>query len=293
MALWQARYVADRLRECDPSLDIRLEVVRTRGDKILDAPLAQVGGKGLFVKEIEDALLEGRADLAVHSMKDVPTELPAALHIAAIPERADARDVLISPYGSIEQLPQGARVGTSSLRRSCQLRAARADLQIVTLRGNVDTRLHKLDEGHYAAIILAAAGLERLGYGDRISAYLDAPWVPAIGQGALGLETRRDDAGTNALVRRLHDASTASCVAAERALLRRLEGGCQVPIGAHASLDGETLSLVAIVGHPRGTPMYRGQVSGPADRAEELGRNLAEDLLEQGAQEVLAEVYNT
>lgn len=292
LALWQARHIAARLRELHPALEARLVVIKTRGDKLLDVPLAQVGGKGLFVKELEDALLRHEVDLAVHSIKDVPAQLPAGLELSAIPAREDPRDALVSPHGGLAALPLGARVGTASLRRRCQLLALRPDLQIELLRGNVDTRLRRLEEGRFDAIVLAAAGLKRLGYGNRIAEALDPPWLPAVGQGALGIEARSDDAATRALLQPLHDEPTACCVRAERALLARLGGGCQVPIGGHAMLvGGGELRLEALVGHPTGQPVFRGERRGPVGEGEALGRALADALLAEGAAAVLAEVY--
>ncbi|MBK8481402.1 MAG: hydroxymethylbilane synthase [Proteobacteria bacterium] len=292
LALWQARHIADRLRALRPGLEVRLQVIKTQGDKLLDVPLAQVGGKGLFVKELEDALLRREVDLAVHSIKDVPATLPAGLELTAIPTREDPRDAIVSRHGGLAALPEGARVGTASLRRRCQLLAARPDLTIALLRGNVDTRLRRLDEGAFDAIVLAAAGLKRLGFGARIAECLDPPWLPAIGQGALGIETRCDDAATVALLRPLHDEATACCVRAERALLARLGGGCQVPIGGHATRVGaHELRLAALVGHPTGQPIFRAERSGPVAAGEALGEALAEDLLAAGAAAVLAEVY--
>jgi len=290
LALWQARHVADRLRAIDPTLDVDLNVIKTRGDKILNVPLAMVGGKGLFVKEIEEALLAGDADVAVHSIKDVPAELPPGLHLGAIPQREDPRDALVSRSGSLQEIPTGGRIGTSSLRRTCLLSAIRPDIEICGLRGNVNTRLRKLDEGQFDAVVLAAAGLKRLGFEDRITQYLEFPWLPAVGQGALGLETRIDDERTDAWVQQLHHRQTALCVGAERALLRRLEGGCQVPIAAHATLSAQVVSVQAMVGHPSGSPVFRGRRQGPADQAAALGDALAGELLEQGAREVLAQL---
>jgi hydroxymethylbilane synthase len=291
LALWQANHVADALRALVAELEVELQVIKTQGDKILDVPLAKLGGKGLFVKEIEDALLCHEIDLAVHSIKDVPAELPAGLQLSCIPEREDPRDVWISPHGAPGELAAGARVGTSSLRRSCLLRALRSDLEIISLRGNVDTRLRKLDEGQVEAIILAAAGVRRLGLADRIRQPLETSWLPAIGQGALGIETRSADETTNSLVARLHHPHSATCVRAERAFLARLGGGCQVPIGGHARLHDGVVELSGMVGHPSGSPVYRGSIRGSAAAAEDLGRELAERLLAEGAGVVLEELY--
>jgi hydroxymethylbilane synthase len=291
LALWQANHVRDRLRADDPSLDVELVIIKTKGDKILDVPLAKVGGKGLFVKEIERALLDEAADVAVHSMKDVPAELEAGLDMVAISTRANPFDALVSRNGeSLAELPDGARVGTSSLRRQCQLRAARPDVEIVSLRGNVNTRLRKLDDGELDAVILAAAGLERLGFGDRIADRLEPPrFLPAIAQGALGIETRADDTDTIARVREaIHDASDAPRVLAERAFMARLEGGCQTPMAAYADWDGGGLHVRGLVSSVDASEMLRGEVRGLGEDAEALGRQLAEDLLERGAGRILA-----
>lgn len=293
LALWQAEHVRDALLAAHPDLQIELLKMTTQGDKILDSPLAKIGGKGLFVKELEQGLLEGRADIAVHSMKDVPAEFPAGLHLAVILAREDERDAFVSnTYATLESLPQGARVGTSSLRRQCQLSARRPDLRILTLRGNVNTRLAKLDVGEYDAIILASAGLLRLNMADRITQYLD-PGIslPAVGQGAIGIECREGDARVHALLVVLNDGPTAIRVTAERAMNRRLEGGCQVPIAGHAVLDGDTLTLRGLVGSPDGREMVRGEVSGAPRDAEALGIKLAEDLLARGAAAILRNVY--
>lgn len=293
LALWQAEYIRDRLLALHPGLNIELIKMVTQGDKILDTPLAKVGGKGLFVKELELGMLNGDADIAVHSMKDVPVEFPEGLHLALICEREDPRDAFVSNnFGSIDDLPQGSTVGTSSLRRQSQIRAWRPDLKIADLRGNVNTRLTKLDEGNYDAIILASAGLKRLGFDDRISAYLDTNiCLPAIGQGAVGVECRVGDERIHSLIHTLNDKHTSTCVLAERAMNARLEGGCQVPIAGYATLDGDTLQMRGLVGRPDGTEIVRGQISGPAADAERLGTELADDLLRQGAKEILAEVY--
>ncbi len=293
LALWQAEYVRNRLIAAHPGLQIELVRMTTQGDKILDSPLAKIGGKGLFVKELEDGLLGGRADIAVHSMKDVPVELPPGLHLPVICEREDPRDAFVSNnYTTLDELPPGARVGTSSLRRQCQITARRPDLKILTLRGNVNTRLAKLDAGEYDAVILAAAGLKRLGFASRITAYLDTTVsLPAIGQGAVGIECRADDAETNRLIAVLNDSDTHTRVAAERAMNQRLEGGCQVPIGGHATLVGDTLRLRALVGSPDGKQMIRGEISGLRAEADKLGVTLADDLLARGAAAILKEVY--
>jgi hydroxymethylbilane synthase len=265
----------------------------TQGDKILDVPLAKVGGKGLFVKELEQGMLSGEADIAVHSMKDVPVEFPEGLHLPVICEREDPRDAFVSnTYASLDELPEGARVGTSSLRRECQLRATRPDLTIVSLRGNVNTRLAKLDAGEYDAIILAAAGLKRLGFEARIrSALPPEQSLPAIGQGAVGIETRVDDEEINALIAPLRCEKTWVVVQAERAMNQRLAGGCQVPIGGFALLEGDDIWMRGLVGKPDGTQMLFAEIRGKATDAEALGVALAEDLLAQGADKILAEVY--
>jgi hydroxymethylbilane synthase len=293
LALWQAEYVRDRLLALHPELEVELVKMVTQGDKILDTPLAKVGGKGLFVKELETGMLQGDADIAVHSMKDVPVEFPEGLHLAVICEREDPRDAFVSnTYKSIDELPQGAKVGTSSMRRQCQLREKRPDLEILDLRGNVNTRLKKLDEGNYDAIILAAAGLKRLGFEERITSFIDTDFsLPAIGQGAVGIECRADDARINALIEPLNDPATRTRVLAERAMNNRLEGGCQVPIGGYAELQGDQLVMRGLVGRPDGKEVIRGDIAGPAERAEELGIALADDLLARGAKAILEEVY--
>ena len=282
LALWQANHTKARLEAL--GVEVRLEIVKTQGDKILDVPLAKIGGKGLFVKEIEQALADERVDLAVHSMKDVPAELMAGLTLAAISAREDPRDALVG--ATMATLKQGAHVGTSSVRRVCQLHARRADLRISALRGNVDTRLRKLDAGEYDAIVLAAAGLIRLGLGDRITERLDL--VPAIGQGILAIETRAGDPSTISLVRRaLHDEATAAAAAAERAFLERLGGSCQTPMACHATVDGDAVRAVGLVGELDGKTILRGARSGARDEAAAVGRALAEELLAQGAGEIL------
>jgi hydroxymethylbilane synthase len=292
LALWQAEWVAARLRELSPALVVELVKIKTTGDKILDVPLAKVGGKGLFVKEIEEALLRGDVDLAVHSMKDVPTELPPELHIGAVLTREDPRDALISNGVPFNALPQGATVGTSSLRRSCQLLHARGDLKVTSLRGNLDTRLRKLEEGQFDAIILAAAGVKRLGFEDRITEVLSVDIsLPAIAQGAVGIECRREDKGMNGLIRPLDHPETSTCVGAERAALKRLEGGCQVPIAAHAVLMDGRVVMDGLVGSVSGDRIIREHIEGLEGEAEALGTELAERLLSQGAAEILAEVY--
>jgi len=293
LALWQAEHVQRRLKEAHPGLEVELLKMTTQGDKILDTPLAKIGGKGLFVKELEQGLLDGRADIAVHSMKDVPVELPDGLHLPVILDREDPRDAFVSnQYDSFEALPQGAKLGTSSLRRQCQLSALRPDLEVISLRGNVGTRLKKLDDGEYDAIILAAAGLMRLELTERITARIATDTcLPAIGQGAVGIECRSDDPRVNEIINVLNDESTHLRVTAERALNHRLEGGCQVPIGGHAEIDGNKLRLRALVGSPDGSEMVRGEVNGTLAEAEKIGVELADDLLSRGADRILKEVY--
>ena len=270
LALWQAEWVKSQLLASHQEVSVELVVIKTTGDKILDVPLAKVGGKGLFVKEIEEALLAGRADLAVHSVKDVPAELPKGLHLAVMPRREDPRDVLISRNGAaLAQLPEGAKVGTGSLRRSVQLLHLRPDLRIENLRGNVDTRLRKLESEGFDAIVLAAAGIKRLELSHLVSEYLDPEhMLPAVGQGALGIETRIDDAFTNQIVASLAHRETMTTVSAERAFLNRLEGGCQVPIGGHAIMDGDELFLTGMVADLKGVRLVRKQMSGKVQQAE-------------------------
>jgi hydroxymethylbilane synthase len=291
LALWQAEYVKAALECAHPQLRVELVPMTTRGDQILDSPLSRIGGKGLFIKELEVAMLEGRADIAVHSMKDVPMEFPEGLGLLAICEREDCRDAFVSnKYASFDALPQGAVVGSSSLRRQCQLRALRPDLQLKDLRGNVGTRLRKLDAGEYDAIILAGAGLIRLELRERIRELLPVERsLPAGGQGAVGIEGRFDDAETRALLACLHHEKTALCVTAERAMNARLQGGCQVPIAALALLDdaGKQLHLRGLVGSVDGSRILRSEISGAAHLSEELGVILAEDLLRQGASAIL------
>jgi hydroxymethylbilane synthase len=294
LALWQAEHVKARILAIEPGLEIELLIVKTTGDKILDRPLAAIGGKGLFVKEIEQALLEGAADLAVHSMKDVPADLAPGLRMAAISAREDPRDALVSRTGvGLAGLPAGARVGTSSLRRVCQLHAQRRGLELVPLRGNVPTRLARVERGDLDAAVLAAAGLRRLGHEARISELLDpSVCVPAGGQGALGVETRADDDATGDLARRaVHSDEDAACVLAERGFTGRLGGGCQTPLAAHArpAGDGE-LDLVALIGRPDGTEIIRGDRHGPAARAAELGAELADELLSAGGARILRDL---
>ena len=293
LAMWQAEHVAKLLRQAHPGLQVELIGMSTQGDKILDTPLAKIGGKGLFVKELEQGMLEGRADIAVHSMKDVPVELPEGLHLAVIMEREDPRDAFVSNrYSRLEDLPEGSVVGTSSLRRQCQLADRRPDLKIAPLRGNVNTRLRKLDEGEFDAIILATAGLKRLGFQQRITSFIESgDSLPAIGQGAIGIECRSDDERVNALIQPLHDPETACCVLAERAMNHRLMGGCQVPIAGFAVLNHGKLFMRGLVGEPDGSRIMRAEINGPAGEAEALGIAVAEDLLGQGADQVLKHLY--
>jgi hydroxymethylbilane synthase len=293
LAMWQAEFVRDTLMALHPELEVEFVKMSTQGDKILDTPLAKVGGKGLFVKELEVGMLTGQADIAVHSMKDVPVEFPEGLHLPVICKREDPRDAFVSnEYASIEDLPKGAKVGTSSLRRECQLRTYRPDLEVLPLRGNVNTRLAKLDNGGYDAIILATAGLKRLGFEDRIRSRLTPEQsLPAIGQGAVGIETRENDDEINALIAPLKDAETWIVVSAERAMNKRLAGGCQVPIAGYALLENDQIWMRGLVGRPDGTEMLTAEIRGAAGDAEALGVALAEDLLAQGADKILADVY--
>ncbi len=292
LAVWQAEFVGRELQRHHPGLHVELVGMTTRGDKILDTPLAKIGGKALFVKELEIGLLEGRADIAVHSMKDVPAEFPEGLHLPIIMAREDPRDAFVSNrYADISELPRGARVGTASLRRQCQLLERRPDLVVTTLRGNVNTRLAKLDAGEFDAIVLAASGLKRLGFTDRIRRELPPEEsLPAVGQGALGIECRRDDEVVNRLIAPLLDEATERRVRAERAMLAQLEGSCQVPIGAYAELEGEELFLRGLVGTPDGTRVIRGELKGPAADGEKLGRLLGQKLYERGGREILAKL---
>ncbi|WP_109513330.1 hydroxymethylbilane synthase [Pseudomonas ovata] len=293
LALWQAEYVKARLEQAHPGLAVSLVPMVSRGDKLLDSPLAKIGGKGLFVKELETALLENEADIAVHSMKDVPMAFPEGLGLFCICEREDPRDAFVSNrFTSLDQLPAGSIVGTSSLRRQAQLLALRPDLQVRFLRGNVNTRLARLDAGEYDAIILAAAGLIRLGFEARITASLSIEdSLPSGGQGAVGIECRTLDADIHALLAPLHHADTALRVSAERALNRHLNGGCQVPIACYAVLEGEQLWLRGLVGEPDGGLLLRAEARGSRDAAQALGVQVAEDLLAQGAGRILQTLY--
>ncbi len=292
LALWQAQFVRARLQETHPGLSVGIKTVKTVPDRFLHKSLAEMGGKGMFVKELEQALLNDEADLAVHSMKDVTVDLPAGLSLTVIMQREDPRDVLISNrYSSLAELPAGAVIGTSSLRRQCQLNAACPGLALRDIRGNVGSRLQKLDNGAYDALVLAAAGMKRLGKEDRISSYLGVEeMLPAIGQGALGIETRTNDQRVLQLVRPLGHEPTRVCVNAERALSRRLYGGCHLPVAAYAEISGEVLSMEALVGYPDGSGVVKNKISGPVDRSEKLGSELGERLLQQGARQILAGV---
>ena len=294
LALWQANYVKDRLQQQYPDLTVELVPMVTKGDVILDSPLAKIGGKGLFVKELENALLNKEADIAVHSMKDVPMQFPEGLGLAVICQREDPRDAFVShSYRTFAELPQGAVVGTSSLRRQCQLKALRPDLDIRSLRGNVGTRLSKLDNGDYDAIILASAGLIRLGLADRIASFIDVEQsLPAAGQGAVGIECRTDDMQVQALLAPLADAKTTYCVRAERAMNNHLQGGCQVPIGGYAVLQQGQLYLRALVGDIDGSRIIRAEGKSPVENAEALGVQIAEQLLAQGADKILQAIYS-
>lgn len=291
LALWQANEVARQLQNIHPQLRVELVTMTTRGDKILDTPLNKVGGKGLFVKELEQGLLDGRADIAVHSMKDVPWDFPEGLHLPVIMQREDPSDAFVSnEYQELAALPPGARVGTSSLRRQAQVSARFPHLEILPLRGNVGTRLQKLDAGEFQAIILASAGLMRLGLANRIRNPLRyAECLPAIGQGAIGIECRLGDNDTERLIMPLRHPDTETCVRAERALNFRLHGGCQVPVAGYAELElPDHLWLRGLVGDPSGHPLIFSEIRGPAEQAGELGSRLADDLLNRGADKILA-----
>lgn len=295
LALWQANFVKDKLTAYFPELDVELVTMVTQGDVILDTPLAKIGGKGLFVKELELALLDNRADIAVHSMKDVPMQFPEGLGLSAICEREDPRDAFVSNhYQSLDELPEGAVVGTSSLRRESQLLAAYPHLNVKSLRGNVGTRLSKLDNGEYDAIILASAGLIRLGLKARIRAYIPTDkCLPACGQGAVGIETRLNDKKVLKYIAALNHQPTAFCVQAERAMNTYLQGGCQVPIGGFAQMNGETMTLTGLVGALDGSKIIRITGVSPIQQAEQLGVSVAKELLAQGADEILRSVYQS
>lgn len=293
LAMWQAEHIAAELKRLHPGLQVDIIGMSTQGDRILDTPLARIGGKGLFVKELEAGLLEGRADIAVHSMKDMPPEFPPGLHLPIITERADPCDAFVSNhYASVEDLPQGARIGTASLRRQCQLLARRPDLQIRVLRGNVNTRLAKLDAGEYDAIILAASGLQRLELDERIRGIIPPEEsLPAVGQGALGIECRIGDERTFELIKPLQHMPSQIRVSAERALSARLQGSCQIPLGAYAVFEGEELYLRGLVGTPDGRQILRGEVRGQPEDAETLGTQLGDELLARGGDKILADLF--
>jgi len=292
LALWQANYIKDTLEKLH-NVEIEIVKIKTKGDKILDVALAKVGGKGLFVKELEDALLDGKVDFAVHSMKDVPVELPSGLHIAAITKREDPRDVFISKnYNSLHELPSGSKVGTSSLRRQCQLLALRPDLKVEVLRGNVETRIKKMQDGIFDAVILAYAGVKRLGLLEYVKEVIpETLSLPAIGQGALGIECRVDDKETNELLKSINHEETSYCIRAERAFLRVLQGGCQVPIGAFAKIDNRKLIIKGLVGSLNGDKIIAETISGDIKDCEALGEELANIILKKGGKEILEEVY--
>jgi hydroxymethylbilane synthase len=294
LALWQAEHVKARLMDAHAGLNVELVTFTTKGDKILDTPLAKIGGKGLFVKELETAILEGKADIAAHSIKDVPMEFPEGLFLSTILEREEPCDAFVSnTFDSVQNLPEGAIVGTCSLRRKCQLLSKRPDLIIKDLRGNVNSRLEKLDNGDYDAIVLACAGLVRLEMANRIKQRISSSWIlPAVGQGAVGLEAREGDIETLELISVLQHEDTTDRITAERALNKRLQGGCQVPIASYAMLDGDTLHLQALVGEPDGSLIIQGDISGHRNDAEQLGEKLADDLLSRGAKEILEKLYN-
>jgi len=292
LALWQANWVKSELEKKYPGMEVTLTKIKTIGDKILDVPLAQVGGKGLFVKEIEEAMLRGEIDIAVHSMKDVPTDFPEGLGLHCITKREDPRDAVISRNVKFADLPQGARIGTSALRRQAQLLKVRPDLEMCIIRGNVETRIRKLDDDKLDAVILAAAGLKRLGFTEKVAEYLDVDLsIPAIGQGALGIECRLADPVITETIAFFNHPATAYAVRAERALLKRCEGGCQVPIAAHGTVDGTTLHLVGFIAAVDGSRSVKGEISGPVEQSEQLGIQLADQLLADGGKAILEEVY--
>ena len=293
LALWQARYVASAIEKAHTSITVELMTIKTQGDKILDTPLAKIGTKGLFTKEIEEALLDGKVDLAVHSMKDLPTDLPAGLKLSAIMQREDPRDVFISRDGrGLEELEAGARIGTSSLRRKAFLLNRLPHLEVISIRGNVDTRLKKMETEDLAGVMLAAAGIVRMGFRDRVTTFVEPDsMIPAIGQGALAIETRTDDHRTRDLVAALNHDDTAQCVQVERAFLRRMGGGCQVPMAAHCLIDRDRLKVIAGVVHPDGTPCIRDTLTGPR-RDASTGSKLADILIERGADAILRSVLD-
>ena len=292
LALWQSNFIAGELRKEYPNCEVTLKKIVTKGDRILDVPLAQIGGKGLFTKEIEEELLDGTVDLAVHSLKDMPTVLPEGLCLTVITSRANVGDAFVSnKYNSFAELPQGAVLGTSSLRRRAQLLAARPDLKIVDLRGNVDTRLRKLDDGNMDAIILAAAGLQRLGHGDRIKEIIPTSvCLPAVGQGALAIECRTDNTEVREMLAFLNDKATKQATDAERAFLGLVEGGCQVPIGVHAEVQDNEIKIEAIIASLDGSTVLRNTISGDAEKAVELGQKLGHQMLSEGGQDILATI---
>ncbi len=292
LALWQSNHIASLLRKQYPDCQVTLKKIVTKGDRILDVPLAQIGGKGLFTKEIETELLDGTVDLAVHSLKDMPTVLPEGLCLTAITTRANVGDAFVSnKYASFSELPQGAVLGTSSLRRKAQLLAVRPDLKIVDLRGNVDTRLRKLDEGQMDAIILAAAGLERLGHADRIREIIPTTvCLPAVGQGALAIECRSDNKEVREMLAFLNDLSTKQATDAERAFLGLIEGGCQVPIGVHAEVENDNVKIEAVIASLDGSKVLRNNITGPAVNAADLGRKLGQQMLTEGGEQILADI---
>lgn len=293
LALWQARYVASAIEKAHTSITVELMTIKTQGDKILDTPLAKIGTKGLFTKEIEEALLDGKVDLAVHSMKDLPTDLPAGLKLSAIMQREDPRDVFISRDGrGLEELEAGARIGTSSLRRKAFLLNRLPHLEVISIRGNVDTRLKKMETEDLAGVMLAAVGIVRMGFRDRVTTFVEPDsMIPAIGQGALAIETRTDDHRTRDLVAALNHDDTAQCVQVERAFLRRMGGGCQVPMAAHCLIDRDRLKVIAGVVHPDGTPCIRDTLTGPR-RDASTGSKLADILIERGADAILRSVLD-
>jgi hydroxymethylbilane synthase len=292
LALWQANWVKSELEKKYPGMEVTLTKIKTIGDKILDVPLAQVGGKGLFVKEIEEAMLRGEIDIAVHSMKDVPTDFPEGLGLHCITEREDPRDAVISRNVTFADLPQGARIGTSALRRQAQLLKVRPDLQMCIIRGNVETRIRKLDDEILFAFIVAVAGFKRLGFTEKVAEYLDVDLsIPAIGQGALGIECRLADPLITQTIAFFNHAETSHAVRAERALLKRCEGGCQVPIAAHGTVNGGLLRLVGFIAAVDGSRSVRGEISGPMEECEQLGIQLADRLLAEGGKAILEEVY--
>lgn len=294
LALWQAKHVTALLKSNYPELEVKLEIIHTMGDRVLDSSLALIGGKGVFTKEIEAALIDRRIDIAVHSLKDLPTIMEPGLHIAAVPERAPVEDAFLArdPCATLASLPEGATIATGSIRRKAQILAKRPDLKVIDIRGNVPTRIQKLVDSEWDGMILATAGVERLGLFEYVRHRISTEWVlPAVGQGALGIQTRANDAATIELLRPLNDIPTLTSVAAERALLRAMGGGCQVPIGAHGRLVDGKLLLEGCVAHPDGTSVLRGSVEGDPDDAEAMGLKLANELLDQGGREILELVF--